>query len=362
LRFVLASGSPTRRRVLEDAGLHPVVAVSGADEQTDGLDTETAVVELAERKLTAVAGDVSDAMVLGCDTMLDLDGEALGKPASPEDAIGVWRRLSGRSATLFTGHCLLDTTTGRRISETAGTVVHFGEPSQSEIAAYVATGEPMAMAGSFSIEGRGAPFVLGIEGDVTNVLGVSLPLLRAMLAELGFTMADLAREPPAPVIRDLAEADRDWLRDLVAAEWGLPVVSTSGCHDPGALPGLVAVSEDGGQRCGALTYRESTDGIEVVTLNSLVGGRGIGTALLREARRRADEVGRRMFLITTNENMRAIAFYQRRGMDMVALHRDFASVVGQFKPRALDSARHGIGFRHAIEFEYPPHAAADSNK
>ncbi len=354
-RVVLASQSAARLRLMRGAGLDPEVVVSGvAEDIDDGLDTAAAVVALAERKASTVAGRRPGALVLGCDSMLDLDGVALGKPTSAEEAISMWRCLSGRTATLHTGHCLVDTGSGRHISDIARTLVRFGTPSAAEIGAYVASGEPMAMAGAFSIDGLGAPFVDGIDGDPTNVLGLSLPLLRRMLAELGLMITDLWRKALSPDVRELTDADRAWLRDLISAEWRLPVVSVSGAHDPSALSGLVA--DQDGALIGALTYRDSPDGTEVVTLNSLIHDRGVGSALLAGARRRAEVTGRRLWLITTNENVRAIAFYQRRGMDMVALHRNFAETVRRAKPGIDRSVRGAIAFRHAIEFEYPASA------
>ena len=191
--FVLASGSPGRLRVLQQAGIDPEIVVSGADETTGpGLDTAALVTVLAERKAAAVAAQRPDALVLGCDSLLDLDGEALGKPASPEQAAGMWHRLAGRQATLFTGHCLISPG-GRRVRDVAATAVRFGRPTGEELAAYVATGEPMQLAGAFSIEGRGAPFLDGIDGDAGNVIGLSLPVLRRMLAGIGLSITDLWR-------------------------------------------------------------------------------------------------------------------------------------------------------------------------
>ena len=190
--FVLASGSSTRLRVLRDAGIHPEAVVSGMDETTDhGLDTAAAVAVLAERKAGAVALLRPGALVLGCDSLLDLDGEALGKPGTAQRAAALWHRLSGRQGTLFTGHCLIEPGTGRRARGVGRTVVRFGRPSDAEIAAYVASGEPLALAGGFSLDGLGAPFVEGIDGDPGNVLGLSLPLLRRLLAELGVAITDL---------------------------------------------------------------------------------------------------------------------------------------------------------------------------
>lgn len=192
--FVLASGSAGRLRVLLGAGIDPEVVVSGVDETTeDHLDTATVVGLLAERKASAVAALRPDALVLGCDSMLDLDHKAFGKPASPERAVGLWARLSGREATLYTGHCLIEPTAGRRVRGIGRTVVRFAAPSEAEVAAYVASGEPMTVAGAFSIDGLGAPFVESIDGDPSNVIGLSLPLLRQMLADLGLAITDLWR-------------------------------------------------------------------------------------------------------------------------------------------------------------------------
>ena len=193
--LVLASGSAGRLRVLRDAGIDARVVVSGVDETTgDGLDTAVAVAILAERKATAVAGRCPGALVLGCDSLLELDRVTFGKPASAGQAAEVWRRLSGREATLFTGQCLV-AGDGRRVRDVARAAVRFGTPSEAELAAYVASGEPMAMAGGFSIEGLGAPFVDSIDGDPGTVIGLSLPLLRRMLAQIGVAITDLWRKP-----------------------------------------------------------------------------------------------------------------------------------------------------------------------
>jgi nucleoside triphosphate pyrophosphatase len=195
--FVLASGSAGRLRVLRSAGIDPEVVVSGVDEATDGhLDTATLVRVLAERKASAVSAQRPDALVLGCDSMLDLDQKAYGKPASPKQAAQMWARMSGREGTLFTGHCLIEPGGGRRVRGVGRTVVRFGTPSDAEVAAYIASGEPMAMAGAFCLEGRGAPFVESIDGDPSNVIGLSLPLLRRMLADLGVAITGLWRTQP----------------------------------------------------------------------------------------------------------------------------------------------------------------------
>lgn len=195
--FVLASGSAGRLRVLRQAGIDPEVVVSGADETVGaGLGTAAVTGLLAERKASRVAAMRPDALVLGCDSLLDLDGTPLGKPASAGEAAAMWRRLSGREATLFTGQCLAVPGGGRRVREVASAVVRFGTPTDAEVAAYVASGEPMRLAGAFSIEGRGAPFVESIDGNPGTVMGLSLPLLRRMLAGIGMAITDLWRAAP----------------------------------------------------------------------------------------------------------------------------------------------------------------------
>ncbi len=189
VEIVLASGSPARLALLRSAGLDPTVVVSGVDENAFRADTPAALVEiLARAKAEAVAARLGRGLVIGCDSLLDLDGRALGKPQSAPEAAHLWRELSGRAGTLRTGHCLIDAATGRRAVAGAATVVRFGTPSDDEIAAYVASGEPLQVAGAFTLDGRGGWFVDGIDGDHGNVLGVSLPLLRRLLAELGVSV------------------------------------------------------------------------------------------------------------------------------------------------------------------------------
>jgi septum formation protein len=144
--------------------------------------------QLAELKCAAVAerDDLpAGSLVLGCDSVLELDGQAFGKPDTAEIAVERWRRMRGRSGVLQTGHCLRDTASGRVAAATASTVVHFADLSEAEIAAYVATGEPLKVAGAFTVDGLGGAFVTSIEGDHHNVVGVSLPLLRDLVLELG---------------------------------------------------------------------------------------------------------------------------------------------------------------------------------
>jgi septum formation protein len=197
-RFVLASSSVSRLRTLLTAGFDPDIVVSGVSEEVDAMETEAMVMVLAERKASAAASSSPDALVLGCDSLLDIDGVALGKPESAADVVRMWTRMAGQVATLSSGHCLIDTRNGRRVIRVASTQIFFGNPSPAELRAYIATGEPMRNAGGFSIEGFGAPFVQRIEGDPNAVLGLSLTLLRSMLSDLGIAITDLwRRQGPA---------------------------------------------------------------------------------------------------------------------------------------------------------------------
>jgi ribosomal protein S18 acetylase RimI-like enzyme len=146
------------------------------------------------------------------------------------------------------------------------------------------------------------------------------------------------------IVREFGVADRPWLRTLIAAEWGLPVISISGSYDPSTLPGFVA--EDEGGTAGAVTYRVGAGECEVVTLNSLRERQGVGTALLAAAKVVADECSGRLWLMTTDTNTNAIGFYERRGMRPRAVHKDFVDVVRRVKPHV------GGAFRDAIEYSY----------
>jgi septum formation protein len=191
-RLVLASQSPARLATLRSAGLDPEVVVSGVDESTVTVDDPAVLaVELARLKARTVAAGADDALVVGCDSVLAFGDAILGKPADAEDARQRWRRMRGRSGVLHTGHCVVDTGTGREVARAAQTVVHFAAVTDDEIDSYVATGEPLAVAGAFTIDGLGGAFVSSIEGDPHTVVGISLPLLRVMLAELDVSWTSL---------------------------------------------------------------------------------------------------------------------------------------------------------------------------
>ena len=195
--LVLASASPARLATLRAAGVEPLVIVSGVDEaQVADVPPVELALQLAELKCAAVAGRdevPAGALVLGCDSVLELDGEPFGKPEDAATARERWRTMRGRSGVLHTGHALRE---GDRVAAaTASTVVHFAHVSDDEIDDYIATGEPLEVAGAFTVDGLGGAFVTGIEGDHHNVVGVSLPLLRDLVAELGHRWTSLWSAP-----------------------------------------------------------------------------------------------------------------------------------------------------------------------
>ena len=178
--------------MLRAAGISPEVIVSGVDEDAySAPTTEELTLLLATAKASAVAAGVGDGLVIGCDSMLDLHGRAYGKPASAAEAAERWRKMSGQSGTLFTGHCVIDVAEGRQVTAVGATTVRFGAPTEAEISAYVGTGEPLSMAGGFTIEGLGGWWVDSIDGDHNNVIGISVPLLRGLLLDLGVSIPEL---------------------------------------------------------------------------------------------------------------------------------------------------------------------------
>ncbi len=196
-RLVLASASPARLALMRQAGLTPEVVVSQVDESTvRAARVGEQVALLAAAKAKAVAEQETDALVVGADSLLEFRGKPLGKPADAHDARDRWQRMSGRSGVLHTGQALLDVRDGQVVSRdvaVVSTVVHFASPTPREIEAYLATGEPLAVAGAFTLDGLGAPFVRRVEGDPAAVVGLSLAALRTQLAKRGLAITDLWR-------------------------------------------------------------------------------------------------------------------------------------------------------------------------
>jgi len=204
VQFVLASQSPARLMVLRNAGIEPVVQVSGVDEDAvvaalpAGATPEDIVTALAEAKARVVAEDHDDAVVIGCDSMLHHDGQLVGKPGTAERARERWLKMAGSTGDLLTGHAVLRVRDGVVTAVASGTcasTIRFGQPSPAEIDAYVATGEPLSVAGGFTLDGFGGWFVDGIDGDPSSVIGISLPLTRRLLDEIGVAVIDLWHQP-----------------------------------------------------------------------------------------------------------------------------------------------------------------------
>ncbi|MCV3216348.1 Maf-like protein [Plectonema radiosum NIES-515] len=192
--FILASASPARRRLLQTVGIEPTVCASDFDESQIQLSEPGQLVEtLAQCKAETVAPQFASGLIMGCDSVLALNGEIHGKPADASEAIARWQIMRGNFGDLYTGHALIDKDQNRTLVKSQVTRVYFGKMSDRAIQAYVATGEPLKCAGAFAIEGFGSLFVEKIEGCHTNVIGLSLPLLRQMLAELGYDVTDFWR-------------------------------------------------------------------------------------------------------------------------------------------------------------------------
>ena len=190
-RIVLASQSASRRRLLTDAGLKPTIIVSNVDEETDffnAMSPEDMVIALAISKAHTVREMIDyPAIIIGCDSTFDVDGVSFGKPGTPDIAIERAKKISGRTGLLHTGHCIIDTERGIEIADRVTTKVTFTDMTDEEIADYVASEEPLHVAGGFTLDGFGSPFIPVIEGDYTNVVGISMPFLRNAMKQLGYS-------------------------------------------------------------------------------------------------------------------------------------------------------------------------------
>ncbi|RZM79638.1 Maf family protein [Leptolyngbya iicbica] len=191
LQFVLASASPARRKLLTDAGISVYTCPSNFDEdQVQINEPGELVCTLAQSKAQLVAPQFKRALVLGCDSVLAFNGQIYGKPDSPADAIARWQAMRGNVGELYTGHALIDTVQQTAIVRCRVTQVYFAVVSNRQIADYVATGEPLGCAGAFAIDGKGSCFIEKLDGCHTNVIGLSMPLLRELIHELGYDITD----------------------------------------------------------------------------------------------------------------------------------------------------------------------------
>ena len=189
--FVLASASSARRRLLKSAGIEPIVCPSDFDESLVQLTEPAQLVQtLAQHKAETIAPQFKSALIIGCDSVLAINSEIYGKPASSEEACQRWQKMQGNFGDLYTGHALIDLFQNRTLVKCQVTRVYFAQMSDRAIKAYVATGEPLKCAGGFALEGCGGLFVEKIEGCHSNVIGLSLPLLRQMLGEFGYEVTD----------------------------------------------------------------------------------------------------------------------------------------------------------------------------
>jgi len=194
-KIVLASQSTSRRRLLEGAGITPTVIVSNVDEETDffnAMSPADMVIALAVTKAHTVRELIDyPALIIGCDSTFDVDGISFGKPGTPEIARERAMKISGRSGLLHTGHCVIDTAQGKEIADRVTTKVTFSDLTDQEIEDYIASGEPLQVAGGFTLDGFGSPFIPVIEGDYTNVVGLSMPFLRSAMSQLGYSWPEV---------------------------------------------------------------------------------------------------------------------------------------------------------------------------
>ena len=195
VKLVLASGSPSRARLLQSVGINPKIVVSDVNEEDDQfakLSPGELVIALAILKAHTVAKTIDfPALVLGCDSTFEFEGKSLGKPETRDKAIARAKQLSGKSGILHTGHCLIDTKQQIELSERSSANVNFAKMSDDEIEDYVNTGEPLKVAGGFTLDGNSAPFINSIEGDPSGIIGLSLPLLRRMILKLGYQWTEI---------------------------------------------------------------------------------------------------------------------------------------------------------------------------
>ena len=197
VQIILASSSPSRLRLLESVGIKPEVIVSGIDEESpefDSLSPSDLVIKLASLKANAVKSRAPiNSLIIGCDSTFEFNGKSLGKPLNRENAIERSKLLSGKFGYLHTGHCIIDVKNGKEINKLSSAKVQFAEMTNEEIVDYVDSGEPLNVAGGFTLDGLSAPFITSIEGDPSGIIGLSLPLLRNMVMSLGYSWLDIKK-------------------------------------------------------------------------------------------------------------------------------------------------------------------------